>query len=70
MSSMPPLTRSVVFQLLRQAGWAPLAVLVFHALVVRTPYRAALDNMNHFLCGAAIALFLLHGIRLALPGRL
>ena len=64
------LTRSVAFQLMREAGWAPFAVLVFHAIVVRTPYRAALDNMNHFLGGAAIAFFLLHGMRLALPNRL
>jgi hypothetical protein len=44
-------------RLLRRAAWAPIAVLIFHAIVAETPYRKALDFTMHFSGGAAIAYF-------------
>lgn len=62
----------MLLQLLRQAAWAPAAVLIFHYFMVRTPYRTAFDGVHHFLGGAAIAFFLLHAVLIASPiiGRL
>ena len=47
----------IVKQLTR-AAWAPVAVLVIHALVAKTRWRMPLDFTMHFLGGAAIAWFL------------
>lgn len=49
---------SAFIQLLRRAAWAPVAVLIFHAIVAETAYRKALDFTVHFSGGAAIAYFL------------
>ena len=57
----------IFFRLMRRAAWAPALVLIFHAFVIRSPYHAALDNLNHFLGGAAAAFFVLEAIRLSLP---
>ena len=48
--------------LLMRAGWAPVLVLVMHAVVVRTPWRTPLDFWMHFSGGAAIAFFWFHAI--------
>jgi uncharacterized membrane protein (DUF485 family) len=45
-------------RLLRRAAWAPIAVLILHAIVAETPYRQRLDFAMHFSGGAAIAYFL------------
>ncbi|HVF70478.1 MAG TPA: hypothetical protein VM940_02620 [Chthoniobacterales bacterium] len=45
-------------RLLRRAAWAPVAVLIFHAAVAKTPWRQPLDFAMHFSGGAAIAYFL------------
>ena len=50
------------FRLLRRAGWAPVAVLIFHAIVAKTPYRQALDFPMHFSGGAAIAYLLFEAL--------
>lgn len=44
-------------QLLRKAAWAPISVLIFHAIIAETPYRQASDFVMHFSGGAAIAYF-------------
>jgi len=44
--------------LLCRAAWAPIAVLIFHAIVAETAYRKTLDFTMHFSGGAAIAYFL------------
>lgn len=63
---------TMLSQLFRQAAWAPVAVLLFHSFMVRTPYRVQLDGVHHFLGGAAIAYFLLKAVCIAAPiiGRL
>jgi hypothetical protein len=43
-------------------GWAPIAVLILHAVVARTPLREPLDFWIHFSGGMAIAYFLFHAI--------
>jgi hypothetical protein len=48
--------------LLAKAAWAPVAVLVFHAIIVRTPFRKPLDFPIHFLGGASIAYFSFHAL--------
>ncbi|MGV3662468.1 MAG: hypothetical protein ACO1TE_19950 [Prosthecobacter sp.] len=45
-------------QLLLRAGWAPVAVLIFHRLIYFTPYRQPLDFVMHYSGGVAIAFFL------------
>lgn len=59
--------QSNLLAIIRGAGWAPAAVLVLHAIVVRTAYRTELDGVNHFLGGAAIAFFFLQAMRIVLP---
>lgn len=54
---------SASIRLLRRAAWAPIAVLIFHAIVAETPYRKALDFAMHFSGGAAIAYFLFEALR-------
>jgi hypothetical protein len=51
-------------RLLLTAGWAPVAVLVIHAIVAKTPYRQPLDFPMHFLGGAAIAYFVFYAVKL------
>ncbi|GEM_PF-721781 len=54
---MKPLSR-----LLLRAGWAPLAVLVFHQAIMRTPWREPLDFVMHYSGGVAIAFFFWHAL--------
>lgn len=49
-------------QLLLRAGWAPVAVLIFHRLIYFTPYRQPLDFVMHYSGGVAIAYFLWHAL--------
>lgn len=44
--------------LLRRAAWAPIAVVIAHAIIERTTLRVVLDFWIHFSGGAAIAYFL------------
>lgn len=55
--------RSIV-HLLRVAAWAPIFVLILHAIVLRTPWRLSLDWLLHFLGGASTAYFLFYAARL------
>lgn len=48
--------------LLLRAAWAPVLVLLVHAVVMRTPWRKPLDFWMHFSGGAAIAFFSFHAI--------
>ena len=57
--------RALSARVLREAAWAPIAVLVFQAIVARTPYKTDLDHLVHFLGGAAIAFFLFCCVRIA-----
>ncbi len=52
-----------LIQLLFRAGWAPLAVLILHAVVAKTPFRGPLDFAMHFSGGAAMAYFLFEAQR-------
>lgn len=49
-------------RLMLRAGWAPLAVLVFHRAVFNTPWRQPLDFIMHYSGGVAIAFFLWHAL--------
>jgi len=49
---------SAFTRLLLRAGWAPIAVLILHAIVIRTSFRQPLDFTMHFCGGAAIAYFM------------
>ena len=51
-----------LLQLLLRAGWAPVAVLIFHRIIYFTPYRQPLDFVMHYSGGVAIAYFLWHGL--------
>lgn len=51
-----------LFRLLLRAGWAPLAVLIFHRAIRYTPYRQPLDFVMHYSGGVAIAFFLWHAL--------
>ena len=52
---MTPLLR-----LLLRAGWAPLAVLIFHQKIMHAPNRQQLDFVMHYSGGVAISFFLWH----------
>jgi hypothetical protein len=54
---MKPLLR-----LLLRAGWAPLAVLVFHHEIQHTRWREPLDFVMHYSGGLAITYFLWHAL--------
>ncbi len=54
---MTPLLR-----LLLRAGWAPLAVLIFHQKIMRAPWRHQLDFVMHYSGGVAISFFLWHAL--------
>lgn len=56
---MKPLLR-----LLLRAGWAPLAVLVFHHEIQHTRWREPLDFVMHYSGGLAITYFLWHALEL------
>ena len=51
-----------LFRLFVRAGWAPLAVLIFHQIILRTPYRQQLDFVMHYSGGVAIAFFFWHAL--------
>lgn len=54
---MTPLLR-----LLLRAGWAPLAVLIFHRAIFHTPWRQPLDFVMHYSGGVAISFFIWHAL--------
>lgn len=54
---MTPLLR-----LLLRAGWAPVAVLVFHRAIFHTPWRQPLDFVMHYSGGVAISFFVWHAL--------
>ena len=54
---MKPLLR-----LLLRAGWAPLAVLIFHHKIQHTRFREPLDFVMHYSGGVAISFFLWHAL--------
>lgn len=56
-----------LFRLLLRAGWAPLAVLVFHQAIMDTPYRQQLDFVMHYSGGVAIAFFAWHALDCLAP---
>ena len=74
----PPTIPVAIGRLLGKAGWAPLAVLVFHSVIQRTSLRQPLDFTVHYLGGAAIGFFFFHALecferllgRTTLAGRL
>jgi hypothetical protein len=47
-----------MYRLLSQAGWAPIAVLLLHQVVIRTSLRQELNWAVHCLGGAAAGYFL------------
>lgn len=49
-----------LMRLLLRAGWAPVAVLIFHRIIYHTPYRQTLDFAMHYSGGVAISFFLWH----------
>ena len=51
-----------LFQLILRAGWAPVAVLIFHRVVFNTPWRQPLDFAMHYSGGVAISFFLWHAL--------
>jgi len=57
--------RVAAARVLREAGWAPLAVVVLNAIVVPTPYAHDLYWLLHLLGGAALAYFFLKASRVA-----
>jgi hypothetical protein len=44
---------AAAFRLVRRAGWAPVSVLILHAIVAETPFRQALDFAMHLLAPEA-----------------
>jgi hypothetical protein len=48
--------------LLIKAAWAPIAVLILHAVVARTSLRNPFDFPIHFLGGASIAFLSFHAL--------
>lgn len=54
---MTPLIR-----LMLRAGWAPVAVLIFHRVIFNTPWRQPLDFVMHYSGGVAISFFLWHAL--------
>jgi uncharacterized membrane protein YjdF len=49
-----------VLNLSRHAAWAPLAVIVAHWFVIRSPWSEPLNGVIHFSGGAAAAYFVYH----------
>jgi hypothetical protein len=56
---------AILLRLLKTAAWAPIAVVVIHAVVIRSPWHDELNHFVHFLGGAAIVYFLLRAIEIA-----
>ena len=52
-------------RLLREAAWAPVAVLVLNAIIVRSPYARELYWPLHVFGGAALAFFFFQAIAIA-----
>ena len=48
--------------LILKAAWAPLAVVIFHAVIQKTSLRQPLDFPVHFLGGASIAYFFFYAL--------
>jgi uncharacterized membrane protein YjdF len=55
-----------LWTLFKRAGWAPLAVLLFHQLVGRMGWRDGTDWLLHSLGGLSIAFFAFHAIPILL----
>ena len=53
---------SALYKLLLRAAWAPIVVLIFHALIAKTRFRAPLDFTVHFLGGASMAYVFFHAL--------
>lgn len=51
-----------LIRLLLRAGWAPVAVLIFHRIIYYTPYRQPLDFVMHYSGGVAIAYLIWHAL--------
>lgn len=49
-------------KLLGRAAWAPIAVLILHAIIAKTSLRKPLDFSIHFLGGASMAFFFFHAL--------
>jgi hypothetical protein len=56
--------RILIWKLLRSAAWAPLAVLIFHAVAAHIGIRERLDWLMHLLGGIAAAFFFYQTFRL------
>lgn len=57
---------AVLYRLMREAAWAPLAVVLLHAiLALAFGHRRSLDPLLHFLGGLALAFFFDRGSRVA-----
>lgn len=54
---------STCVSLVLRCGWAPVLVLILHAIVAKTPWRGPLDFWMHFSGGMAIAYFLFYAIQ-------
>ena len=48
--------------LLARAAWAPIVVLILHAIIAKTSLRKPLDFPIHFLGGASMAFFFFHAL--------
>jgi hypothetical protein len=57
----------IVWRILRDAAWAPAAVLIFHQVAIRLHIRSRLDHLIHFLGGAAAAYFFYRAVKIAAP---
>jgi hypothetical protein len=57
----------IFFSILRNAAWAPAAVLVFHQIAIRGGVRAQLDHVIHFSGGFAAAYFFYRSVKIAAP---
>ena len=58
---------SAFYKLLLRVAWAPVAVLIFHAIVAKTRYRMPLDFTMHFLGGASMAYASFHALDYLAP---
>jgi hypothetical protein len=53
---------SALRQLFWRAAWAPIAVVILHAIIARTSLRQPLDFPIHYLGGASIAFFVFQAL--------
>jgi hypothetical protein len=49
-----------IYKLPQRVAWAPIAVLIFHAIIAKTRLRTPLDFTMHFLGGASMAYVFFH----------